>query len=244
MRRTHSSGSAAWKGSVPSYRVAGSAARSPSTNTASTRSSDPWVRTVRTCAAVRPLRSSIVRTVAGPAAGARRYVTEEDTTSQAGLPALRALRQAARPRIARRYPPLGLSPTAHRGWMSASNTVGSPVSCSAVVASKERSSASGMRGTLPAAMMAHDVRHGGHVRGRLPLLLRGVDRRRPLGLRHGRDPRAAGAATRRPDPRCAVRPRAHCAAAGGGGHGRHGDRPRHRRIWSRRAPTPSCLRAP
>ena len=46
-------------------------------------------------------------------------------------------------------------------------------------------------GTLPAAKMSHDVRPGSHVRRRLSLLLRGVDRRRALGRRHRGDPRSA-----------------------------------------------------
>ena len=79
--------------------------------------------------------------------------------------------------------------------------------------------------TLAAAMMAHDVRHGGDLRRRLPLLLRGVDRRRALRCRHGRDPGPARPARRRPHSRCALRPWSHCTPAGGGGHGGDGRRP-------------------
>src|ERR1700733_6393252 len=100
--------------------------------------------------------------------------------------------------------------------MLASKRLGSPASLTAVAASKERSSGARMRATLPAAKMAHDVRHGGNLRRRLPLLLRGVDRRRALGRRYGRDPRAARSGARRPHPRRALWSWAHLPAAGGG----------------------------
>ena len=53
------------------------------------------------------------------------------------------------------------------------------------------------RSTLP-AKMAHGFRFRGHLRRRLPLLLRRVDRRRPFGRRRGGDPRTARAARRAP----------------------------------------------
>src|SRR6516162_986627 len=115
----------------------------------------------------------------------------EESASQGGPSAPRPVARAARPRRESRYPPLGLSPTVHRSWTSASNTPVLSVSRTAVAASKERSSAARMRATLPAAKMAHALRHGGHVRRRLPVLLRRVDRRRALRFGHLGDPAAA-----------------------------------------------------
>ena len=73
--------------------------------------------------------------------------------------------------------------------------------------------------------MAHDVRHGGHIQRRLPVLLRGVDRRPALGRRRRRDPGVAPAGAGVPGPRRALWPRPDRPPPGRGRDAGDGRRP-------------------